>query len=133
MDVGIDFTNLPDRVQKYLDDLLQTISKNGMSTAYHLGCIRGYLDCALDNNEVISVLNEAAEHHVAYPNSSIYIVKRNRAQGCKFFTVLPTAKDYVIFHDYSWLVHPRLRSMLRQHQLLTEQIQRPDEMNTVLS
>ena len=85
------------------------------------------------SNEVISTLNEAAEHHVAYPDSPIYIVKRNRAQGCKFFTVLPTAKDYVIFHDYSWLVHLRLRSMLWQHQLLTERIQRPAEMDIVLS
>lgn len=57
------------------------------------------------SNEVISTLNEAAEHHVAYPNSPIYIVKRNRARGCKFFTVLPIAKDHIVFHNYSWLVY----------------------------
>lgn len=54
MDVDIDFTNLPDRIQKYLDDSLQAMSKNTISTAYHLGCIKGYLDCALDNNEITS-------------------------------------------------------------------------------
>ena len=31
MNVDIDFSNVPDKIQKYLDDLLQTISKNGMS------------------------------------------------------------------------------------------------------
>lgn len=54
MNVDIDFTNLPYRIQKYLDDSLQAINKNAMSTAYHLGCIRGYLDCELDNNEITS-------------------------------------------------------------------------------
>ena len=54
MDVNIDFTNLPDRIQKYLDDSLQAISENAISTAYHLGCIRGQLDCALDNDEITS-------------------------------------------------------------------------------
>ena len=54
MDVDIDFTNLPGRIQKYLDDSLQAISENAISAAYHLGCIRGYLDCALDNNEITS-------------------------------------------------------------------------------
>ena len=57
------------------------------------------------SNEVISTLNEAAEHHVAYPNSPIYIVKRNGARGSKFFTVLPIAKDHIVLHSYSWLVY----------------------------
>lgn len=54
MDVDIEFSNVPDRIQKYLDDSLQAISKNAMSTAYHLGCIRGYLDCELDTKEITS-------------------------------------------------------------------------------
>ena len=54
MDVDMEFSNVPDRIQKYLDDSLQAISNNNMSTAYHLGCIRGYLDCELDSDEITS-------------------------------------------------------------------------------
>lgn len=54
MHINIDFTNLPESVQKYLDDSFKDMSKDFISTAYNLGRIRGYLDCALDNNVIKS-------------------------------------------------------------------------------
>lgn len=57
------------------------------------------------SKEVIQKLDEAAENHVNHPNTPIYIVKRIKARGCKFFTVLTLAKNQILFHNHNWLVY----------------------------
>ena len=42
MNVDIEFSNVPDKVQKYVYDSLNDMSKDPISTAYNLGRIRGY-------------------------------------------------------------------------------------------
>lgn len=54
MNVDIEFSNVPDKVQKYVYDSLNDMSKDPISTAYNLGRIRGYLDCAFDNDCITS-------------------------------------------------------------------------------
>ena len=54
MNVDIEFSNVPDRIQKYVYDSFGDMSEDPISTAYNLGCIRGYLDCAFDNDCITS-------------------------------------------------------------------------------
>ena len=54
MNVDIDFSNVPDKIQKYVYDSFKGMNEDFTSSEYNLGRIRGYLDCALDNDCITS-------------------------------------------------------------------------------